>query len=64
MNDREEKYAKTLSAMLSCETVSAEGQTDLTKFYRFHDLLRELFPHLFAAAECEEYGACILMKWK
>ena len=64
MNNREEKYSKTLSAILSCETVSVENQTDLTKFYRFHDLLRELYPHLFAVAEFEEYGACILMKWK
>ena len=64
MNDREEKYAKTLAAMLSCETVSTEKQTDLTKFYRFHELLRELFPHLFTAAEFEEYGACILVRWK
>ena len=58
-----EQYAEKLSRMIRKETVSAQGQTDLSKFYAFHDLLRELFPALFAVCECEDYDGSILMRW-
>lgn len=58
------QYAQTLSRMVQMETVSCVGQTDLSKFHRFHDLLRQLFPHLFATVEFREFDGSFLLIWK
>ena len=55
-------YAAKLAAMIRQETVSENGQSDLSKFYAFHDLLRELFPSLFAVCEFREFQGSILMR--
>ncbi|MBQ1391217.1 MAG: M20/M25/M40 family metallo-hydrolase [Firmicutes bacterium] len=59
----EQQLAEMLARMIRLETVSAHGQTDLTKFYAFHDLLRELFPHLFAVCDFEEFEGSFLLRW-
>ena len=64
MEDRNLKYANVLSRMIQKETVSERDQKDLTKFYEFHDLLRELFPNIFGTAEFECFDGSILLKWK
>ena len=56
-------YAEKLSRMIRQETVSVQGQTDLSKFYAFHDLLRDLFPALFAACECRDFNGSLLLRW-
>lgn len=58
-----EKYAETLSKMIKKETISRVGQTDLSKFREFHDLLRELFPNLFRVCEFTDYDGSILLRW-
>ena len=58
-----ERYAEKLSRMIRKETVSADGQTDLGKFYEFHDLLRELFPALFSVCQFRDHNGSILMRW-
>lgn len=57
-------YAKILSQLIQAETVSAYGQTDLTKFYEFHKLLEKFFPKLFATVEKEEFEGSLLLKLK
>ena len=57
-------YADQLSRMIQAETVSATPQPDKSKFYRFHDLLRELFPHLFAVVESEDFDGSLLLRWR
>lgn len=57
-------YAKTLSALIQVETISQENQTDRTKFYRFHQLLRQLFPHLFSVCTFEDFDGSFLLHWK
>ena len=59
-----EKYAAALSAMIRKETVSEVGNEDRTKFREFHALLKELFPHIFAAAKFEDMDGSFLMRWK
>lgn len=59
-----ENYAARLSRMIQMETVSHTNQTDRSKFYRFHDLLRELFPNLFAVCEFENFNGSFLLRWK
>ena len=60
---RSQEYAGRLSRMIQAETISAHGQTDLTKFYNFHALLNEEFPSLFAACELEDFDGSILLRW-
>lgn len=60
---RTQRYAETLAKLLRCETISVRGQADVAKFRRFHDLLRETFPHLFSACEFEDFNGSILMRW-
>ena len=59
-----DRYLKNLSAMIKQPTVSFYGQDDLSVFYDFHKLLRELFPNLFSTCEIEEFSGSLLMKWK
>lgn len=61
---RTDEYAKKLSLMIQKETVSEEGQTDKTKFYEFHELMKELFPNVFAKCEIENFNASLLLLWK
>ena len=62
-DNRTARYAERLACMIRRATVSQENQTDKTEFYRFHELLRELFPCLFAACSCEEFDGSLLLRW-
>ncbi len=57
-------YAETLSRLIQVETVSVSGEQDTAKFHRFHQLLREVFPHIFAACQFEEFNGSILLRWR
>jgi len=61
---RLECYTERLGAMLRMATVSSYEDTDMTPFYAFHDLLKELFPHITAVCEWEEFEGSLLLKWK
>lgn len=61
---RTAEYAKRLSRLIQVETISAKNQTDKTKFYGFHNVLRDVFPNLFAVCEFEDFNGSILMRWK
>ena len=56
-------YAQRLSRLIQVETVSQSGQTDLTKFRRFHQVLKQEFPHISAACEWEEFDGSLLLRW-
>ena len=58
------KYAEQFSRLIAHETVSYKGQTDLSKFYAFHELLKKEFPALFAACEFENFNGSILLTWR
>lgn len=58
-----EKYISNLGSMLKCETVSCAGQEDLSSFYDFRILLRNLFPALFGVCEESDYKGSMLLKW-
>lgn len=62
-NTRTEKYADQLSRLIAHETVSAHGNGDLSKFYAFHEILREQFPSLFSVCEFEDFNGSFLMRW-
>ena len=57
-------YESKLSRMIRIETVSSEHQQDKSKFYRFRELLAELFPHIFSVCELEDFDGSFLLHWK
>lgn len=58
------EYAERLSRLIQIETVSQTGQTDLDKFYRFHEALKREFPYITDACEWEEFKGSLLLRWK
>lgn len=64
MSERKETYVNNFSRMIRFETVSEEGNVNPEKFRKFHEVLRELFPNIFAACEFMDFEGSILLKWK
>lgn len=66
MSERTEKYIENLSRLIKKETISYydDVDPDLTKFYEFHDLLKEVFPNISAACEWEVFDGSLLLTWK
>lgn len=61
---RTNEYANRLSRLIQIETISTFNQTDKTKFYEFHNALREMFPELFKVCSFEVFDGSFLMCWK
>lgn len=61
---RTNEYAARLSRLIQAETVSSHRETDLSKFYSFHKLLKKEFPSIFAACELEDFSGSILLRWR
>ena len=64
MDSRTQKYAETFAELIRLETTSYDVQPDKTVFYRFQELLKEKFPHIFAAVEYEDFDGSFLLRWK
>lgn len=62
--ERAEAYARKLSAMVRCETVSIPGENQREKFLAFHKVLEELFPLVHAKLEKTEIDGNLLYCWK
>ncbi len=62
-SQRDMGYAKMLSLLIRKETVSQKKQQDKTKFFEFHDLLRQTFPKLFATVKCQVFDGSLLLIW-
>lgn len=63
MDNRTNTYAQQLSRLIQAETISYDHQPDKSKFYQFHDLLREMFPHIFQQCQFEDFQGSFLMRW-
>ncbi|MBP3729820.1 MAG: hypothetical protein J6H18_06115, partial [Lachnospiraceae bacterium] len=62
--EREVAYARKLSRMVACETVSAKGEIRRDKFLVFHRVLEELFPLVHQKLEKIEIDGSLLFFWK
>ena len=60
---RTARYAEDLARLIRERTVSAEGQTDLTDFYRFQVTLRHMFPSVFSVCTYEDFSGSFLLRW-
>lgn len=63
-HQRTETYAQGLSRLIQAETVSVKNSDDRSKFYRFHDLLRQMFPQLFTLCRFEDFDGSFLLCWQ
>ncbi|MBQ7956687.1 MAG: M20/M25/M40 family metallo-hydrolase [Clostridia bacterium] len=64
MINKENVYSEKLSRLIQVETISENNQTDKTKFYVFHDALREMFPNLFSVCEFKDFDGSFYLRWK
>lgn len=62
--DRSMEYAKKLSRMIQCETVSNRFENDVTKFYKLHEILEELYPLVHKTCEKVEINGNLLYRLK
>ena len=62
--ERAEAYARKLSDMVRCETVSVPGENLRDKFLAFHKVLEKLFPLVHRALEKTEIDGSLLYCWK
>jgi len=58
------KYADGLARLIRAKTVSRDPQPDKSEFYQFHELLKEVFPMLFAACDYVDFDGSFLLRWK
>ena len=63
-DERSEKYARILSKMIQCETISVRGEDDREKFNRFHKVLEQMFPNVYAKCELTDIDGNLLFRWK
>ncbi len=57
-------YAKKLSDMVKVPTISLRGNTDLTEFYKLHEVMKANFPLIFSKLECTEIEGNLLFRWQ
>ena len=62
--ERAEAYARKLSAMVRCDTVSVPDENQREKFLAFHRVLEELFPLVHGTLEKTEIDGSLLFYWK
>lgn len=55
-------YAVKLSKMIQVPTISLRGNTDLSQFYKLHEVMKESFPNVFAKMECTELEGNLVLR--
>ena len=63
MDERTERYAAQLAAMIRKQTVSSYEDVDFTKFKEFRELLASLFPNIFAHGERKDFERGFVLHW-
>lgn len=61
--NRNMEYAKLLSKLIQCETISVMDIKQPDKYRKFHALLKEMFPNFFAAVQVEDFDGSLLIRW-
>ena len=62
--EKQKEYIEKFSKLIKKETISDWEEKDLTKFREFQDILREIFPNLFANCEFKDFEGSFLLIWK
>ena len=56
-------YAEKLSEMIKVPTISLRGNTDLSQFYKLHEVMKKNFPLVFSKLECTEIEGNLIFRW-
>ena len=56
-------YAQKLSEMVKVPTISLRGNTDLSEFYKLHEVMKNNFPLIFSKLEKTEIEGNLLFRW-
>ena len=56
-------YAEKLSEMIKVPTISLRGNSDLSQFYKLHEVMKQNFPHVFEKLECTEIEGNLILRW-
>lgn len=56
-------YAQKLSEMVQVPTISLRGNTDLSQFYKLHEVMKKNFPLVFSKLECTEIEGNLIFCW-
>ena len=59
-----ETAAKKLGDMVRVPTVSKNEDEDLSQFYKYHEVLEELFPNVHKTFENTVLNGTLLFKWQ
>lgn len=62
MEQRALRYAEGVASMIRVDTVRRPGE-DKEQFDRLHEVLRELFPNVFAVCKVWELESSLLVRW-
>lgn len=62
-SDRAKAYGERLAKMIRKETISSRFDPNRTKFYEFHEILKELFPNVHKTCEKHVFNGSLLFKW-
>lgn len=62
--ERDLNYAKKLSKMIQCETISVRDVPNTEKFEHFQEVLKELFPLVFSRCDVRKFESSLLIKLK
>lgn len=58
-------YIENFSKLLRADTTTIPpDSTDTERFYRFQELLGEVFPHIIPLCEHEDFDGSMLLRWK
>lgn len=61
--ERAQRYGKRLARMIQQETISSRFDPEREKFFEFHKVLEELFPHVHATCQKHVFDGSLLFKW-
>lgn len=65
MDERTSKYAESFARIIKADTTTVPPDSDdLDRFYKFYELLKEIFPHILSKCEYEDINGSILLKWQ
>ncbi|MCP1101859.1 carboxypeptidase PM20D1 [Aequitasia blattaphilus] len=63
-SERSEGYGQKLSQMIQCETVSSRDNMKVDKFYKFQEVLEQLFPRVFTTCIKTDIEGSLLLRWQ
>ncbi|MDR0197871.1 MAG: M20/M25/M40 family metallo-hydrolase [Oscillospiraceae bacterium] len=57
------RHAENLSEMIKIPTISVRGSDDKTEIYKFHALLRRIYPNIHRVCEVVDIDGALLFRW-